>query len=171
MNRHIPAAGYTPESEDHHDAVSRGASDASRPRLDLSRMRQIKLKDYAIRFVLGGAVSVIAALIGQWMTPRFGGVFMAFPAILLASLTLIGKEQGYEQSAEDAEGGVLGAIAFVGSAAFIAATVEALLGAISLLIALVIWLGVAVGLYLLCIKAGLLRTYEVTKGQHGEQGE
>lgn len=150
-------------SSDHHDRPEPGAQDVSRPSIDLSRLRQIHLKDYAIRFLFGGTISVIAALLGHWVTPRFGGVFTAFPAILLASLTLIGKEDGREASAEDAEGGVLGALAFVAIAAFIAATLAYMSGAASLFLALLIWLVIAVGLYLLCIKLGLLRTFETKK--------
>lgn len=169
-NTNTSSTAHPADSQDHHDKPAPGARDVSRPRLDLSKLRQVKLKDYAIRFVFGGAISVIAALLGHWVTPRFGGVFTAFPAILLASLTLIGKKQGREQSAEDAEGGVLGAIAFVGIAAFIAATLAYISGAASLFLALAIWFAVAVGLYLLCIKVGLLRTYEKQKEEQGKQG-
>lgn len=165
MNANTSSTAHTSDSQDHHDKPSAGARDVSRPSLDLAKLRQVKPKDYAVRFAFGGAISVIAALLGQWVTPRFGGVFTAFPAILLASLTLIGKEQGQEQSAEDAEGGVLGAIAFVGIAAFIAATLAYISGAVSLLLALAIWLVVAAGLYLLCIKIGLPRTYEQPKDE------
>ena len=169
MSNGTPHPARTGDSQDHHNRREPGAQDVSRPSLDPSKLRQIKVKDYAIRFAFGGAVSVIAALLGHWVTPRFGGVFTAFPAILLASLTLIGEEEGREKSAEDAEGGVLGALAFVGIAAFIAATLAYLSGAASLFLALLIWLVVAVSLYLLCIKIGLLRTYEQPKGEHGKQ--
>ncbi len=145
--------------------AQQGRIDVSRPRIDLSKLRKIQLKDYAIRFVFGGAISVIVALIGTGTTSRFGGVFTAFPAILLASLTLIGKKDGREQSAEDAEGGVVGAIAFVAAAAFIAATVTQTAGILSLLASLCLWLGIAVGFYLACIKIGLLRTYTADDAQ------
>lgn len=117
-------------------------------------------KDYAIRFAFGGAVSVVAALIGRWTNVPFGGVFTAFPAILLASLTLIGEKYGREQSAEDAEGGVIGAFAFVVAAIFIANIIMYISGAASLLLALGIWTALAVALYLLAIRIGFLRTYK-----------
>ncbi len=134
--------------------------DVSRPRIHLSNLKKVHLKDYAIRFAFGGAVSVIAALIGKWTNVPFGGMFTAFPAILLASLTLIGKHDGDEKSAEDAEGGVLGAIAFIVAAIFISRTVTVMTGAVSLLLALAVWLALAVSLYLLAIRLGFLRTYE-----------
>ena len=132
--------------------------DVSRPRLDLARLKQAKLKDYAIRFAFGGAVSVIAALLGHWITPRFGGIFTAFPAILLASLTLIGKHDGREQSAEDAEGGAAGALALVACAFVIALTVTWIAGAASLVLALALWLALALAGYALGVKLGWLRT-------------
>lgn len=169
MSNGTPPPAPTGDSRDHHDKREPGTQDVSRPKLDTSKLRQIKAKDYAIRFAFGGAISVIAALLGHWVTPRFGGVFTAFPAILLASLTLIGKKEGREKSAEDAEGGVLGALAFVAIAAFIAATLAYISGAASLFLALLIWLVVAVSLYLLCNKIGLLRTYEQKQGEHEKQ--
>lgn len=131
----------------------------SRPRLDLSRLRQVSLKAYAIRFLLGGVVSLLATLAGHFVTHRFGGVFTAFPAILLASLTLIGQKEGREPSAEDAEGGSVGAIAFVASATLLATTLTILIGAASILAALIVWFILAIALYLLCVRLGWLRTY------------
>lgn len=131
---------------------------ASFPHIERAKLHQIKLKDYALRFLFGGGVSVVAALLGHWVTPRFGGLFTAFPAILLASLTLIGKKEGREPSAEDAQGGVVGALALVGTAAFLAVTLPILAGVVSLLAALVLWLLLGLGLYLLGVKVGWLRT-------------
>ena len=141
----------------------------SRPKLDLSRLRSAHLKDYAIRFLFGGSISVVAALLGHWGTPRFGGLFTAFPAILLASLTLIGKQEGREPSAEDAEGGAVGSIALVGTALFIAAMLAWLIGVASLLAALLLWLLLSLGLYLLCVKGGWLRTYPDQESRSSEQ--
>ncbi len=133
-------------------------ADASQPRFDLSRLRESKLKDYAIRFLFGGAISVLAALIGHWITPRFGGVFTAFPAILLASLTLIGKHTGDEPSAEDAQGAAAGGLALVVMAIFIALTITRIPGAAALFAALGVWLIVAVAIYAAGVKIGWLRT-------------
>jgi hypothetical protein len=121
-------------------------------------LREIKPRDYAIRILLGGVVSVLAALIGQWVNPRFGGIFTAFPAILLASLTLIGQHQGDEPSAEDAEGGAVGSVALAVTAVFIALTITIIAGAIALLAALAVWLVLAVAQYALGVKIGWLPT-------------
>jgi hypothetical protein len=121
-------------------------------------LHALQLKDYLVRFLFGGTISVVAALLGHWVTPRFGGVFTAFPAILLASLTLIGQKEGREPSAQDAQGGVVGAIALVGTAAFLAATLFFFAGAVSLLAALLFWLIFSAAIYLIGVKAGWLRT-------------
>lgn len=122
----------------------------------LSALRTIRLRDYLIRFLFGGVISVIATLIGQWTTPRIGGIFTAFPAILLASLTLINHEDGQTASEEDAQGAVLGAMAFAVAAIVLTLTLDVLAGAIAILLSLGAWLVCSVGLYVLSVKCGWL---------------
>lgn len=62
-------------------------------RTDLSSLRRMRAGDWAVRFVLGGAVTVVAGLLAKYFGPVFGGVFLAFPAILCASATLIEKHE------------------------------------------------------------------------------
>lgn len=152
-------------------AASDRGQDVSRPRLDLKKLREATVKDYAIRFVFGGVVSVLAALISHWTTGRFGGIFTAFPAILLASLTLIGHHDGEEASAEDAEGGVVGALALAAAAALLAVTLLRMPGVVALLASLALWLLVTIGLYALAVRVGWLRTYAHAEPprQHDEQ--
>lgn len=126
-------------------------------RIDISQLKKSKWKDYAIRFLFGGAVSVLAALIGQLINSRVGGIFTAFPAILLASLTIINREDGKHKAEEDATGGIVGAIALVICAIVLSLTLEALAGALALLLSLVVWLVCAVGLYAISYKLKWLR--------------
>ena len=126
-------------------------------RLDFSQLKQMKLKDYSIRFLFGGSISVIAALIAQLTDGRIGGIFTAFPAILLASLTIIGRLDGKHGAEEDAEGGIVGAIAFVITAIVLSLMLKVLAGPWALLLALLVWLVCATMLYLLSYKAGWLR--------------
>lgn len=116
--------------------------------IDFSQLKGSKARDYAIRFLFGGVVSVCAELIAKGTTDRFGGIFTAFPAILLASLTIIGGHENKDAAAADAHGGVLGAIALVTAAIVLSVTLERLPGAWSLLLTLVVWLACALGLYL-----------------------
>ncbi len=131
--------------------------DMSRPRLDFSKFQKVRLGDFVLRFLFGGVVSVLAALLGQWITPRFGGLFTTFPAILLASLTLLGHKEGEERASDDAKGGVAGATALVACAIFLALTISWLPGALALGAALLLWLLLASSFYLLGIKLGWLR--------------
>lgn len=144
--------------------------DVSWPRLEPQKLREASLRDYSIRFVLGGAVSVLAALLSQLVTQRFGGIFTAFPAILLASLTLIGQHDGQEASAEDAEGGVAGAIALALMTTFLSLTLVRVSGAMALGIGLILWLVLATGIYGLAVRAGWLRSYERDDQRNPDDG-
>jgi Protein of unknown function (DUF3147) len=56
-----------------------------------SALRQTKLHEYAIRFLFGGLITAAAGMIAKQFGPGVGGLFLAFPAILPASATLIEK--------------------------------------------------------------------------------
>ncbi len=126
-------------------------------KLDIGQVKQIKWRSYAIRFLFGGTISVLASLIALWTTGRIGGIFTAFPAILLASLTIIGKQEGRHPAVEDAQGGVVGAVALVIAALVLSLTLTRLAGVWSLVLALASWLVCGVGLYLLSVKFGWLQ--------------
>ena len=55
-------------------------------RIDPGRLRSIKAKHYAVRFCFGFLISVVAALISAIAGAKVGGLFLAFPAILPATL-------------------------------------------------------------------------------------
>lgn len=129
-------------------------------KLKLSQLRGIRLRDYLIRFLFGGIISVVAALIGQWTTGRMGGIFTAFPAILLASLTLINQEEGKQACIMDAQGAVLGAVALVVASVVISMTLGVMVGALALLLGSGAWVVCSVGLYFLSVKFGLLHLEE-----------
>ena len=94
-----------------------------------SALRQTRWYEYLVRFVLGGAMTVVAGLIAAHFGPVIGGLFLAFPAIFPASATLIekhvrerkekadlsGARRGKEAAALDAAGAALGSF---GLAAF-----------------------------------------------------
>ena len=65
-------------------------------------------KSYAVRFVFGGVITFITGLIAARFGPVVGGLFLAFPAILPASLTLVKKHDGEEKAGEDALGSITG---------------------------------------------------------------
>lgn len=116
--------------------------------MSLSALRDARPRDLVIRFVFGFTVSAVAAVIGIVINPRFGGVFLAFPAILPATLTLIEKEKSKRQAEDDDIGAVLGAAALIVFAA-IGWWLFTRIGApLALTIAAAGWLAAAVLMYL-----------------------
>jgi Protein of unknown function (DUF3147) len=88
--------------------------------------------EYAVRFALGGAATMLTGAISSWLGPSIGGLFLALPAIFCASATLIEKHErerkskqgldgvrrGQQAAALDAAGaalGSLGLLAFAGA--------------------------------------------------------
>jgi len=64
-----------------------------RIKADLSAIRKTKWYEYVVRFVLGGAITVVTGLIAEHFGPVFGGLFLAFPVIFPASATLVEKHE------------------------------------------------------------------------------
>ncbi|MBV9100448.1 MAG: nicotinamide-nucleotide amidohydrolase family protein [Candidatus Dormibacteraeota bacterium] len=81
-----------------------------RPAVEVAKARSARRSAYLIRFGFGAAVSVLAAVLGLAGGHRFGGLFLAFPAILPAALTLLEKKEGLAQAVSDVRGAVIGAV-------------------------------------------------------------
>jgi Protein of unknown function (DUF3147) len=128
------------------------------PRFRLGRIKEARFRDFAIRFAFGGTISVVAALIGAVSNESIGGIFTAFPAILVASLTLIDKQEDPERASYDSVGAALGAVGFIACAFFISRTLEQWPAAASLGMGILIWLVVSVGLYALYAVVASLRS-------------
>src|ERR1035438_9032369 len=60
---------------------------------DFSALKKTEWYEYAVRFLLGGSVTVVAGLLAKYYGPVFGGLFLAFPAIFPASATLVDKHE------------------------------------------------------------------------------
>jgi len=90
----------------------------------LSALKATKPHEYAIRFLFGGLVTVLAGVIAKHYGPAIGGLFLAFPAIFPATSTLLethekqkkqragfdGTNSGRKVAAVDAAGTSMGAI-------------------------------------------------------------
>jgi len=57
--------------------------------IKLSALKETKPHQYLVRFLFGGAATVLAGLVARRFGPAAGGLFLAFPAIFPASVTLI----------------------------------------------------------------------------------
>jgi Na+/proline symporter len=53
----------------------------------------VKWYEHFARFLLGGLISVAAAVIAKSFGPTIGGLFLAFPAIFPASATLLDRHE------------------------------------------------------------------------------
>ena len=98
--------------------------------VSFAALRGTHWQQYALRFVLGGAITAAAAIIATMFGPVIGGFFLAFPAIFAAGATLIatrernkkerkgidGRKRGRRAAALDAAGAMLGAIGLMGFA-------------------------------------------------------
>ncbi len=117
------------------------------PAVDVRKLGGVRATEMAARFGLGAAVSIVAGIVSLAAGARLGGVFLAFPAILPASLTFVQNKEGTRVADHDALGAVLG-----GTAGVVFATVgESMFGrhnsALVLGMALAGWLLTAILLY------------------------
>jgi uncharacterized membrane protein (GlpM family) len=91
---------------------------------DLSALKRTRWYEYAVRFLFGGAVTVVTGLLAKQYGPVFGGLFLAFPAIFPAGATLVEKHErekkqragisdpvrGRKAAALDARGAAMGSL-------------------------------------------------------------
>jgi hypothetical protein len=126
-------------------------------------IKGIKLHEWIIRFVAGGAICVIAGLIANAYGPEMGGLFLAFPAIFPAGASLVeshekqhkalighdGTIRGRQIAALDAFGAAMGCVGLAGFGAVVWLCTPRTSSAISLMLATLIWLTLAVCCWLL----------------------
>jgi len=106
---------------------------------DTKKLGDIRLKDLVTRFGFGAGVSLVAGVIGLLAGARAGGMFLAFPAILPATLTIIEKEDGRHQALEDERGSSYGTVGLTVFAVSSALTIVAWALAATLVVAFAAW--------------------------------
>ena len=130
-------------------------------KVQIAALRGTGWSQYAVRFVLGGLVTVMTGWIAKQFGPAVGGLFLAFPAIFPASATLIAKRErqkkarknlhgsvrGRRAAALDAAGAVLGTVGLVGFAVTVWKGLSPLGAPATLCVAVVVWLGVSLPLW------------------------
>jgi hypothetical protein len=89
----------------------------------------------------------VAGIISLAFGAIVGGMFLAFPAILPASLTLIRRKEGPEAAIHDLDGAIVGAAALGGFALVTAVGLRRLSAALVLPATLGTWLGASLIAY------------------------
>ncbi len=130
---------------------------APKPHFNLGTLKRTRWYELAARFAFGGAITVVAGLLAKAYGPAFGGLFLAFPAIFPATATLIEKHEkerkekrgmsgamrGREAAALCARGTEIGSLGLISFGMLVWLLAPRLNFALTLLIALCSWLGVA----------------------------
>lgn len=107
------------------------------------RRCEVPARHLIIRFVAGAVTSIVSGVLTLAFGARVGGMFLAFPVILAASLTLIEEQEDSAEAREDARGASIGGIALAVFAAVAAITLGHMSGAVALLLATVAWFATA----------------------------
>lgn len=118
------------------------------PELAPSQLADTKPWEYAIRFAFGGVITLCTGLIGKAYGPAVAGLFLAFPAILPASITLVKRHDGRHKAVDDAKGARLGSLGLVAFALVVTLAAFALPFWAVLVIATAAWFLVSVALWL-----------------------
>jgi PncC family amidohydrolase len=116
-------------------------------RLDLGKIRSVRPREYLIRFAFGALISAVAGAVTLAAGPLVGGLFLAFPAILPATLTLLEKKDGLAEAVADVRGAVIGSIGMI-AFALVAMALLTRNPFVGLVAALVAWAVVGIALYL-----------------------
>ncbi len=128
----------------------------------LDALKEIKPHEIALRFLFGGACTVLAALIARRFGPAIGGLFLAFPAIFPATASLIekhekeekaeigsdGTERGRLAAGIDAAGTAIGCIGLMGFALVVWRGLPGQRAGVVLVEALLAWVVLSVGFWL-----------------------
>lgn len=116
-------------------------------RVEPGRARETSFRAYAVRFALGGAITAAAGLVDHGFGPVVGGLFLAFPAIAPAAVTLIERHDGVRAAGASALGSAMGGLGLLAFGAVVWLLAERLPAWLVLLLATLAWLAASVGLW------------------------
>ena len=127
----------------------------------LSDIKQTKPGELVLRFLFGGICTVAAGLMAKRYGPGIGGLFLAFPAIFPAGLTLIqahekekkasigsdGTRRGRISACVDASGAALGACGLMAFALVCWKGLTRFNATLTIATATVVWMIVSIALW------------------------
>jgi Protein of unknown function (DUF3147) len=76
--------------------------------ISTSGLKRTRWWGFLVRFVLGGLVTALAGILAKRFGPSFGGLFLAFPAILASSVTLVEKHERERKQQKGMSGSIRG---------------------------------------------------------------
>jgi hypothetical protein len=120
-----------------------------KPEFAPQQLKKTKAWEYLVRFVFGGVITVGTGIVGKLWGPVAAGLFLAFPAILPASITLVKSHGGRDEAVDDARGARLGSVGLTAFALVVLLAVGHLPAALVLLAAAAAWLFVDITLWFL----------------------
>jgi Protein of unknown function (DUF3147) len=147
-------------------------------------MRRARWWEYVLRFVLGGLVTASAGAIAQKFGPTTGGVFLAFPAILAASTTLVekhererkerkglsGKYRGKHAAGADAAGAAMGSFGLIAFAVLTWKLLPSYSAWLVIFMATVLWALVSTSVWILWKRNFLHHIRLATQGKEELRG-
>lgn len=105
---------------------------------------------YLARFVAGGLLVCLFALIAQVLQPKqFAGLFSAAPSVLVAGIAITLLTKGASTATETAEGAIAGAVGMVGYCFLAAPTIKRYKALGGSLLSLSAWFLMAFGFFAL----------------------
>ena len=145
----------------------------------LEAIKGIKPHEWAIRFLFGGAICVLAGLISKKWGAEVGGLFLAFPAIFPASASLVethekqhkakagmdGTIRGRTVAGVDAAGAAIGCIGLAGFALHCWLLLPKLAPLAVFALATIAWLVLSIAFWWLR-KTRVFRTHRRGQAQH-----
>jgi uncharacterized protein DUF3147 len=131
--------------------------------IDPAGFKEAKWHEQVLRFVFGGLITAAAGAIGKKWGPGVAGLFLAFPAIFPASVTLVekhererkqrkglhGQQRGIDAASDDAAGAAMGSVGLLGFAAICWLFFPRYFPILVLAAAALIWFLTAVSIWLL----------------------
>jgi Protein of unknown function (DUF3147) len=153
-------------------------------KINFRTLSGVKRSNYAIRFMVGGVMTALAGIISQHFGAGVGGLFLAFPAILPATATLIakhqlqkkasqglrGNERALDVAALDANGAAVGSLGLIGFAAVAWRLLPRLPAPLALFIATAAWMLLSLAAWLIRRNRHRIRAAFVS-GQNVRYGE
>ncbi len=86
--------------------VRRAEIERMRVQIDFAALKDTRWYQAALRFCCGGLATAATGIIAKKYGPSVGGLFLAFPAILPASATLIEKHERQRKERKGLQGSV-----------------------------------------------------------------